>query len=113
MVKVEASETTKVPKGGPRVRKGRKAVLNNKNLPAGAHNKDRWHKHFLPTVFWWVAQQKDPWNLADEDVVNALQEIWDVVYKSTPHVVEVRDAVFSVVSIIFFNICHDAYNSDR
>lgn len=112
-MKVKAGETTKAPKGGLREKKGRKAILTNKDLPAGVHIKDRWHKHFLPTVFWWVAQQKDPWNLADEDVVKALQQIWDVIYKNTPYEVEVRDAVFAVVRIILFGICCDTYNSDR
>ena len=112
-MKVEAGETMKAPQGRVRGKNGRKPALNNKNLPDGAHTKDRWHKHFLPTVFWWVVQQKDPWNLPDEDVVKALQQIWDVVYQNNPYVVQVRDAVYTVVCIIFFSICHNTYSSDR
>ena len=38
----------------------------------------------------------------DDDVVDALQEIWDVLYKKIPHSVEAKDAVFAVVRIKFF-----------
>jgi len=101
-VKIEVSGTTKVPGDKPRGKSGRKAPLTNKDLPDDVHKKDRWHKNFIPTFFWWVAQQPDPWNLADEDVVNALQEIWDVVYKKIPYTVEAKDAVVSVVHIFFW-----------
>jgi hypothetical protein len=76
MVKVTTSgpETAR-PSDRPRRKNGRKAPPTNKDLPDGVHNKDRWHQKFIPTFLWWVAKQLDPWNLDDNDVVIALQQI--------------------------------------
>lgn len=94
-------QPAKTLKEQPRGKKGRKLALSNKDLPNGVHDNDRWHKHFIPTFLWWVGKQADPWNLADEDVVHALQEIWNVVYKKIPYEVEQKDAVVAVVGIVF------------
>lgn len=101
-MKVEDVRPAKMLKGQPRGKNGRKLALTNKDLPNGVHDKDRWHKHFIPTFLWWAGRQQDPWNLPDDDVVDALQEIWDVLYKKIPHSVEAKDAVFAVVRIKFF-----------
>lgn len=77
---------------------GRKLAFSNKNLPNGVHDRDHWHKHFIPTFLWWVRKQPDPWNLADDDIVDALQQVWNVLYKNIPYKVKQRDAVFAVIS---------------
>jgi len=81
----------------PHGKKGRKLALSNKDLPDGVHKKDRWHQTFIPTFLLWVGQQADPWNIPDDKVVDALQKIWDVVYKNIPYIVEQKDAVCAVV----------------
>ena len=58
-------------------------------------------------------QQPDPWNFTDEDVVDVLQQIWDIIYKNIPYVVEQKDAVFAAVHVILFGTHHDTYGSDR
>ena len=98
MVKVITSgpETTR-PSTDRRRKNGRKAPPSNKDLPDGVHNKERWHRKFIPTFLWWVAKQSDPWNLDDDDVVIALQQIWDVIYPNIAYKVEIKGAVVAVV----------------
>lgn len=111
-MKVEDVQLTKTLRAQPRSKTGRKLALSNRDLPDGVHEKDRWHRHFIPTFLCWVGRQPDPWNLPDNQVVAALQQIWDVVYKKIPYTVEPKDAVVAVVCIIFVT-CHDTYKSYR
>ena len=53
-----------------------------------------------------------PWNVPDDEVVNALQKIWNVVYKKIPYKVKQKDTVCAVVRINFFNVS-DAYEGYR
>lgn len=111
-MKAEDVQLTKTLRAQPRGKTGRKLALSNRDLPDGVHEKDRWHKNFIPTFLWWVGQQQDPWNLPDDEVITALQQIWNVVYKKIPYTVEPKDAVVAVVCIIFVT-CHDTYKSYR
>jgi hypothetical protein len=58
---------------------------------------------FIPTYVNFVAAYKDPWFVNDEDALNAMQEVWDVVFlnrsssEDIPHVIELNMAVFSIV----------------
>ena len=83
-------------------KEGQKIALGNKDLPDGVHNKNHWHKHFIPTFLWWVRRQQDPWNLPDDDVIDVLQQIWDVLYWNIPYQVQQKDPVFEVASLIYF-----------
>lgn len=75
----------------PCEKNGQKLVFNNKDLPASVH------KHFILTFLWWVRKQPDPWNLVDNDAVNALQQIWDKLYPNIPYKVKQwRDTVLTV-----------------
>jgi len=103
---------TKTLRDQPRGTKGRKLALGNKDLPDGVHKDDRWHKHFIPTFFLWLGRQADPWNVPDDEIVNALQKIWNVVYKKIPYKVKQKDAVCAVVRIKFYS-ASDAYESYR
>lgn len=109
MVKITSGpEITRPSADRPRRKNGRKAPLNNRDLPDGVHNKDRWHRKFIPTFLWWVAKQSDPWNLDDDEVVVALQLIWDVIYPNIAYTVEQKGAVVAVVTYIFVDTRHDA-----
>ena len=109
MVKVETSkpETTKLSTDRPRRKNGRKIPPNNKDLPNGVHDNNRWHQKFIPTFLWWVAKQSDPWNLDDDDVVTALQQIWNIVYPKIPYVVKQKGPVVAVVMYKLFDTLHD------
>src|ERR1700720_1984943 len=96
----------------PRGKKGRKLALGNKDLPNGIHKEDRWRKHFIPTFLLWLGWQANSWNVPDDEVVNALQKIWNVVYKKIPYKVKQKDAVCAVVRINFFNV-PDTYKGYR
>jgi hypothetical protein len=100
MVKVRASgpETTRPSTDRPRRKNGQKTAPSNKDLPHGVHDKDHWHRKFIPTFLWWVAKHSDPWNLDDNDVVIALQQIWDVIYPNIEYTVEQKGAVVAVVT---------------
>ncbi|KAF8509709.1 hypothetical protein BU17DRAFT_70347 [Hysterangium stoloniferum] len=106
IVKVDSMQLTKILKNQLHGKKGQNLAFSNKDLPDGVHNKDHWHKHFIPTFLWWVGKQPDPWNLADYDIVDTLQEIWDVIYKKIFYVVEQKDAVFAVVYAMQHPYCH-------
>ena len=95
---------TNLLKDQPCGKKGQKLAFSNKDLPDGIHNRDCWHKHFIPTFLWWVRKQPDPWNLADDDVVDTLQKVWNVLYKYIPYEVKQRDAVLAVVSLFFLHV---------
>jgi hypothetical protein len=85
-------------------------MLGNKDLPNGVHKEDCWHKHFIPTFLLWLGKQANPWNVLDDEVVNALQKIWNVVYKKIPYKVKQKDAVCAVVHINFHYVS-DTYES--
>ncbi|KAF8521077.1 hypothetical protein BU17DRAFT_88282 [Hysterangium stoloniferum] len=104
-------QLTKILKNQLCEKKGRKLAFSNKDLPDGVHNKDHWHKHFIPTFLWWVGKQPDPWNLAYYDIVDTLQEIWDVIYKKIPYVVEQKDAVFAVAMQCISDSWHATFGS--
>ena len=48
----------------------------------------------------------------DDEVVNALQKIWNVVYKKIPYKVKQKDTVCAVVHINVFNVS-DTYEGYR
>ena len=96
----------------PHDTKGQRLTLGNKDLPDGIHKDDCWHKHFIHMFHLWLGRQADPWNVLNDEVVNALQKIWNVVYKKIPYKVEQKDAVCTVVHIKFYYAL-DAYKSYR
>jgi hypothetical protein len=53
---------------------GQKLTFSNKNLPNSIHKKD-WHKTFIPMFLLWVGRQANPWNIADDKLINVLQKI--------------------------------------
>jgi hypothetical protein len=103
MVKVVDVKMTKALRDQPHGEKGRKLTLGNKHLPSGIHEKDCWQKCFIPTFLDWVGQQADPWNLPENKVINVLQKIWNVVYKSIPYTV--KQKMLFVQSYIKFLLC--------
>jgi len=57
-----------------------KKYFTNSDLPAGALTKDHWRRSFIPTFMWWVAWLQDPWNLNDNELLEAMPIIWDEIY---------------------------------
>src|SRR5258705_6786909 len=75
-----------------------KKYYKNSDLPPGSQTEDRWRKRMVTTAMWWLAQRDDPWNPGDEELLEALQLIWDVIYvKHCKYTIVVNDAVFSLV----------------
>ena len=108
-MKVETSKLkmTTLSTDRPCRKNGRKISSNNKDLLNGVHNKNCWHQKFIPTFLWWVAKQLDPWSLNDDNVINALQQIWDIVYSNIPYMVKQKGPIIVVVMYNFFDTLHD------
>ena len=80
----------------------------NRDLPAGALDRNMWRCVFISTYSVYVANYPNPWSVDDEDAVVALQHIWNAVYTNRklaglpdiPYTVEYQDCVFSIVCFI-------------
>jgi hypothetical protein len=85
-------------------------TFKNGDLPSGCRTNDAWRRAFIPTYLWWVATQEDPWALDDEKALDAMQTIWDVIYKKTvPYTITLNDPVFFVSQPIlskFYSYLH-------
>ncbi|EIW75219.1 hypothetical protein CONPUDRAFT_77466 [Coniophora puteana RWD-64-598 SS2] len=79
----------------------RKKKYNKKTLPSHANTNRRWARVFIPTFFAWLARQKDVWGPSNNKVLNALRNIWRVVYNEElpPEQDAIDGAVFNLVSI--------------
>lgn len=61
-----------------------KSLDDDKQLPAGCLDGNRFRRKFVPTYISWVAQHAtDPWKVADEDAIKVMRKIWANVYKGT------------------------------
>ena len=78
----------------------------NHQLPNGAHDNGLWALIFIPTFLRYVSgTNRDVWALNQPNIIQALQAIWNEVYKGCNqnsrrkirHVVEVGGAVHEVV----------------
>jgi hypothetical protein len=79
----------------------------NRQLPNGTLNNGLWASIFIPTFLQYVGStNRDVWALNQHNIIQALQAIWNEVYKGCNwdsrrkirHVVEVGRAVHEVVS---------------
>ncbi|GBE84412.1 hypothetical protein SCP_0603910 [Sparassis crispa] len=74
---------------------GRRNKITVKALPPAAQKHDRWRRRFMPTIVRFIGAVDNPWNV-DEDVFrDALERIWDVVYKTTG--IEYTDGLHVIV----------------
>ncbi|EIW73722.1 hypothetical protein CONPUDRAFT_170444 [Coniophora puteana RWD-64-598 SS2] len=85
----------------------RKKKYNKKTLPSHANTNRRWARVFIPTFFAWLARQKDVWGPSNNKVLNALRNIWRVVYNE--ELPPEQDAIDGAV----FNLCKQRANEWR
>ena len=82
------------------VTKKRKARVTNWDLPAGAHDDNRFQHAYVPSNIWWMAFQLDPFNPEDDSQVSFMRTSWKVIYGNTvPHKVRVNDPVYQLVGL--------------
>lgn len=74
-----------------------KKQYNNKDLPVPTDH--RWSRTFISTATLWCSVQSNMWNVPDEQLASALQQIFEVVYPNVKYRVTPAGSVFSVVSI--------------
>ncbi|KAG1854514.1 hypothetical protein F4604DRAFT_1932778 [Suillus subluteus] len=67
---------------------------HNNDLPVPADSK--WVKAFLSMALLWAGSQANPWEIFESLMVDALQEIFDVVYPDVKYKVNSNGAVFAV-----------------
>jgi hypothetical protein len=103
-VPVKIQEEDSVPLQGGSVQVGQKKFVNG-HLPEGCERGNQWQRVFIPTYIHFVASCTDPWSVSDDNAIKAMLNIWDAIFVdsdgkyggSIPHVVEVNEAVFSIV----------------
>lgn len=81
--------------------------MNISNLPPSALRRDRWRRHYLPTVIRYFGTLDNPWNVDDEDdLKRVLMLIWEAVYgslaKEMPYTDNVHSVVRALVSVLFY-----------
>ena len=74
-----------------------KKQYNNKDLPVPTDH--RWSRAFVSTATLWCSVQPNVWNVLDEQLASALQQIFEVVYPDIKYRVTPTGSVFLVVSI--------------
>ncbi|KAG2124201.1 hypothetical protein DEU56DRAFT_923601 [Suillus clintonianus] len=53
----------------------------NDDLPEGCQDGNTWRRVFIPTVAHWAGGEVEPWGPEDEDLRDAMQEIWNYIYR--------------------------------
>ncbi|KAG2132523.1 uncharacterized protein EDB93DRAFT_1056147, partial [Suillus bovinus] len=53
----------------------------NDDLPEGCQDGNTWRWVFIPTVAHWAGGEVEPWGPEDEDLRDAMQEIWNYIYR--------------------------------
>ncbi|KAG2032242.1 hypothetical protein BDR03DRAFT_1025719 [Suillus americanus] len=53
----------------------------NNDLPEGCQDGNTWRRVFIPTVAHWAGGEVEPWGPEDEDLRDAMQEIWNYIYR--------------------------------
>jgi hypothetical protein len=91
-----------------KTRVGQKKFVNSQ-LPMGCGTGNRWRRIFVPTYVAYVAGSKDPWFMDEDAAVVAMQHIWDKIFVdvdtgSIPHVVQINEAVFSIVCQLYSKV---------
>jgi hypothetical protein len=84
-----------------------KARAKNNDLPAGAHDKDRFRRVFIPTLIWFEGYQPDGWKVDDDEHIRAMQAIWLTSFgSSVPHKIQLNDPIFQVVrrDLIYYTV---------
>jgi hypothetical protein len=93
-VKVESPVKTGLP---PRI-----SEWTTDHLPFGAI--DKWRKVFITTFAAYIGTKQSLWDLKDKETLEAMQDCWHHVYRSTPaathRISGFRDVVFVLVSIL-------------
>jgi len=87
-----------------KTQKSKTSTFSNNKLPKGCLEDDRWHRIVIPTFIWWVAHQKNPWEISEAEALVALQYIWSAAYgKVIPYMITLDNPVFKNASffIIF------------
>jgi hypothetical protein len=101
MVKVEDADSDSDDK--VEVTKKRKVTaVTNSDLPAGAHDDNRFRHVYVPSNIWWMAFQPDPFKVERDPQVSFMRASWKVIYGNTvPHKVRVNDPVYQIVGYQF------------
>jgi hypothetical protein len=75
------------------------------DLPHGMNEHEAWRKMLIPTVYWYLGNQRDVWIYGDDNLASDLGKIISAVYPSTlrPRVT-VSGPIFRIVSLFFFHI---------
>lgn len=72
------------------------------HLPVGAISK--WRSFFITTFGAYIGTKCSPWDIKDKESLEAMQECWDHIYKSTiaahHRIVGIHDIVFYLVGIL-------------
>ncbi|KAG2124207.1 hypothetical protein DEU56DRAFT_917080 [Suillus clintonianus] len=53
----------------------------NDDLPERCQDGNTWRRVFIPTVAHWAGGEVEPWGPEDEDLRDAMQEIWNYIYR--------------------------------
>lgn len=78
----------------------RKKVFTQSDLPDGT--RDKFKKLVTPAWFHYLATVENIWDTSNPELIKEMQTIWDFVLTRTPWKIEPHDAVYVLVSILFF-----------
>ncbi|KIJ06885.1 hypothetical protein PAXINDRAFT_19912, partial [Paxillus involutus ATCC 200175] len=91
------AKTQSTPSGSQLSGSGANNKYINSDLPSGCLTANVWRRVYISALAHFAAGYQDPWTIHDEDFKNALQLIWDEVYKnSIKHTVVVGGPVYYV-----------------
>ncbi|KAG2115112.1 uncharacterized protein F5147DRAFT_547370, partial [Suillus discolor] len=65
-----------------------------------------WHRSFIPTVFLWAGVQPKFWTIETEQLLPALQSIFDVAYPGTNHNVQPKGPIIGL-QVLATNLLED------
>lgn len=70
-----------------------------KDLPVPGDN--RWSRGVIATITLWCSSQPNVWTIPEENMVPALQTIFDSVYPDVKYRVTASGSVFAIVSVFY------------
>lgn len=73
----------------------------NTDLPSMMLEDGAWRRTFIPTVFLWAGAQPKFWTIETEQLLPALQSIFDVAYPGTNHNIQPKGPIIGLVRLTF------------
>ncbi|KAG1793707.1 uncharacterized protein HD556DRAFT_1476976 [Suillus plorans] len=70
----------------------------NTDLPSMMLEDGAWRRTFIPTVFLWAGAQPKFWTIETEQLLPALQSIFDVAYPGTNHNIQPKGPIIGLVN---------------